>query len=168
VRVIVEAQDIAGARMNELDCRAEIRTPQGETTSVVLQATAPGRYEGRAAARDRGAYVLAISAVSADRRFEGRALRGVYWSAEREYQAAGNNIDLLTRMTEVSGGRVLSDNDSPFAGPRDSAFVDAWPWLAAAGLVLFLAEVLLPARFRARGGSTGDVPDRASSQRVAA
>ena len=146
LRVTVDAQDVEGSRLNDLDCRAEVRTPRGEAISVVMEATAPGRYEARVATRDRGAYVFAISGVSSDRRVESRIVRGYYWSAEREYQARGTNLDLLTRVAHVSGGRLLHDNDSPFAMPRDPFYLDAWPWLAGAALMLFLAEVLLPAR----------------------
>jgi Ca-activated chloride channel family protein len=147
LRVLVEAQRADGTLLNELDAHAVIRTPTGETTSVVLSGVAPGRYEARIKGTEPGAYALAISAARPNEGFESRIVRGIYWSADREFRATGPNRALLGRVAAISGGRVLGVGDSPFAAPRTRVHIDAWPWLTAVALALFLAEVLLPVRW---------------------
>jgi Mg-chelatase subunit ChlD len=146
LRLIVEAQTADGTLLNELDSRAVLRTPTGETATVELSGTAPGRYETRIEGTEPGAYVFAISGARAADGFDSRIVRGVYWSADREYRANGPDLALLGRIAQVSGGRVLGVGDGPFSAPRTPTYIDLWPWLAGAALLLFLAEVLLPAR----------------------
>lgn len=146
LRLIVEAQSADGTLLNLLDSQAVVRTPMGETATVVLSATAPGRYEARIEGTEPGAYVFAISGTRAADRFESRIVRGVYWSADREYRANGPDLALLARLAQASGGRVLGVGESPFSAPRPPTYIDLWPWLTGAALLLFLVEVLLPAR----------------------
>jgi Ca-activated chloride channel family protein len=147
LRVVVEAQRRDGTLLNELDVRAVVRTPAGEASTIALSGTAPGRYEARIAASEPGAYLFAISGTRAADGFEGRIVRGLYWSADREYRKREPDLALTTRVADVSGGRILGVADQVFAPPRPRAYVDLWPWLTAAALALFLAEVLLPARW---------------------
>jgi hypothetical protein len=147
LRLVVEAQRRDGTLLNELDVRAVVRTPAGEASTIALSGTAPGRYEARIAASEPGAYVFAISGTRADDGFESRIIRGVYWSADREFRAREPDLALMTRVADVSGGRVLGAADHVFAPPRPRDYVDLWPWLTAAALALFLAEILLPVRW---------------------
>jgi Mg-chelatase subunit ChlD len=155
LRLIVEAETPEGEFLNGLTCEAIMRAPSGATTTVALSATAPGRYDARVAPQERGAYVFAITAASADRQVDSRIVRGVYWSADAEYRRAPVDSTTLSRIAEITGGRVLSAGDNPFSGPRDRRYFDASPWLAGVALVLFLIEVLLLPLQRRRGLGSG-------------
>jgi Ca-activated chloride channel family protein len=147
LRLVVEAQRRDGTLLNELDVRAVVRTPAGEASTIALSGTAPGRYEARIAASEPGAYVFAISGARAADGFESRIIRGVYWSADREFRAREPDLPLMTRVADISGGRVIGAADDVFAPSRPRSYVDLWPWLTAAALALFLAEILLPVRW---------------------
>jgi Mg-chelatase subunit ChlD len=143
LRLTLEAHD-GEAPLTGLQGEATVRTPRGDSVRVALQGSAPGRYEARVAAIEPGAYVFAIDARSPDARADKRLVRGVYWSADREYRARTADHALLARLAEVSGGRLLRQGDSVFSGQRTPAYLDLWPWLTVAALLLFLIEVLLP------------------------
>jgi hypothetical protein len=166
LRLIVEAQGPGGIPLNELDARVTVRGPTGDTSTVGLSGAAPGRYEARISVTDPGAYVLAISAAGPTEGVESRVVRGVYWTADREFRASGPDLTLLTRIAEISGGRLLGDADHPFTASRTSSYVELWPWLAAAALALFLTEVLWPARWpptRQRRHLPGAHPETAAA-----
>jgi Mg-chelatase subunit ChlD len=166
LRLIVEAQGPDGTPLNELDARVTVRGPTGDTSTVGLSGAAPGRYEARISVTDPGAYVLAISAAGPTEGVESRVVRGVYWTADREFRASGPDLTLLTRIAEISGGRLLGDADHPFTASRTSSYVELWPWLAAAALALFLTEVLWPARWpptRQRRHLPGAHPETAAA-----
>lgn len=151
IRLLVEAGNEQGP-LNELQCHAEVRAPGGETATIVLHATAPGRYEAQLPAVEPGAYVVAVAASSRDGRFDARIVRGVYWSADAEYRDPTPHLALLTRVANITGGRMLEPGDGVFDGPRAPAYLDTWPWLALTALTLFVIEILLPSLGAARPG----------------
>jgi hypothetical protein len=70
-----------------------------------------------------------------------RALRGFYWSANRERRATGADMATLTQIAQATGGRLLGPTEDPFSSPRPRAYRQIWTLLAAAALVLFLVDV---------------------------
>jgi hypothetical protein len=154
LRLMVEAQTPQGEFLNGLLCQAVMRTPSGETTTVPLSATAPGRYEARVTPEERGAHVFAISAVSTDRQIDSQIVRGAYWSSNAEYRYAPPDAATLSRIAEITGGRVLKAGDDPFSGPRERQYFDASPWLAGLALLMFLIELLVLPWLRSRGRLT--------------
>ncbi len=160
LRLIVEAETPEGEFLNDLVCQAVMRTPSGSTRTVALAGTAPGRYEASLAPEERGAYVFAISAASVDHRVDTRIVRGVYWSANAEYRRATADATTLSRIAELTGGRVLSAGDDPFSGPRERRYFDASSWLAGFALLMFLIEVLLlpSGSFRRRRSAGAGTP----------
>jgi Mg-chelatase subunit ChlD len=144
LRLVVEAAN-DGTPISDLQCRATVRTPSGETSSLTLEGTAPGRYEAPLKASGPGAYVVAISAANRGGNVDRRIVRGWYWSADLENRDRAPNLALLRRIAEATGGRVMRPGESAFSAPRQPSYVDTWRWLAFAALIMFLADILLPA-----------------------
>jgi hypothetical protein len=140
-RLVVDAE--TEDALNRLDVHAAVRGPGGEQQEVALRATAPGRYEAPISTPSPGPYVASITASAADGGADARALRGFYWSANRERRATGAHMAALAQIAGATGGRVLGPNDNPFAGPRPRASREIWTVLAAAALLLFLVDVAL-------------------------
>jgi hypothetical protein len=164
--LVVEAETPSGEVLNQLDVQATVRGPNGEEQDVALRATAPGRYEGPFATQTPGPYIAAINARTADGATDARAVRGFYWSANRERRATGADMAALTQIAHATGGRLLGPNDNPFVGPRPRAYQEIWTVLAAAALVLFLVDVALRRGFTLRRrGRTLDpgIPSRAAA-----
>lgn len=166
LRFVVEAQQPDGHLLTGLTAAAVVRGPDADTTTLPLTETAPGRYEARLAAPERGAHVIEITAVSTDGRIDARILRGTYWSAPAEYRRSGIDAALLRRIAELSGGRILTPADDPFAAPRDNGSIGMRPWLTGAALAAFLLEVLLPSRRRPAPGAV-DRPGKRSVRAAA-
>jgi hypothetical protein len=143
IQLIVEAHD-GEAPLSELRGDVAMRTPSGDTMTMDLQETSPGRYEATLPAPEAGAYTMAISAARVDGRLAAHLVRGIYWSGTQEHRDGATNMALLKQIAELSGGRVLRDGDRPFAIPRQPTSVDIAPALTVFALLAFLAEVLWP------------------------
>ena len=50
-------------------------------------------------------------------------------------------MPLLSRIAEMTGGRVLLEHQSPFEGPRTPGYADVTWWLAAVALAMFVLDV---------------------------
>jgi hypothetical protein len=147
-RLVVDVE--AEGALGQLDVHAAVRGPGGEQQDVTLHATAPGRYETPLSTPSPGPYVASIAARAADGSVDARALRGFYWSANRERRATGASMAALAQIAQATGGRVLGPNDNPFAGPRPRTYREMWTVLAAAALLLFLVDVALRRGFTLR------------------
>ncbi len=151
-RLVVDAWRPDTTFASDLSVRAAVRGPDGGRESLALDEVSPGRYEAAIHAAVDGPYTIDISARAADGT-ERRALRGFYWSSDRERRARGTDVRTLAGIAEETGGRVLGAGDSPFAGPRGRDFADVSPWLAAASLLLFFGDILLGAARATRSGT---------------
>jgi hypothetical protein len=59
-RIIVDATDVKGERMNFARFKGRVAMPDGSGQDVELQQVGPGRYEGRVDSKLAGAYVLSM------------------------------------------------------------------------------------------------------------
>jgi Mg-chelatase subunit ChlD len=130
------------------DVSAIVRQPGGATTEIALEAFAPGRYEAPFPAADTGPYYVTLTARDRRSGSEDRLVRAVYWSADRERQARGTDIQFLSRLASLTGGRLLRDDESPFDGPRPAAYRDASIWASATALAMFVIDIATGAGFR--------------------
>jgi Mg-chelatase subunit ChlD len=163
-RLVVDAETEKAS--NRIDVHAAVRGPGGEQQEVALRATAPGRYEAPISTPSPGPYIASITARAADGGADARALRGFYWSANRERRATGAHMAALAQIANATGGRVLGPNDNPFAGLRPRAYREMWTVLASAALLLFLVDVALRRGFTFR--RRGRTPEPAIAPRAAA
>lgn len=140
---VLDAQPPAGRILSLVDVRASMRLPSGEVAEMGLVPVAPGRYQTDLPVGEPGPYIVTFSASSVDGAFEGRIVRGFYWSAARE-QRRGIDRPTLLALVETTGGHVLYSQDSPFTAARDLAYREAWPGLSLAAVFIFLADLLTP------------------------
>jgi hypothetical protein len=141
MHLVVDATTPSGELMNLLAMRALVRDPAGREQDVAVHARAPGLYEARLDAAQPGPYLVNVSGRSADGVTEMTALRGFYWSADRERRASGVDVAAMTALSQLTGGRLLGPDQDPFSGPRPRAYREIWPALALAALLIFLFEV---------------------------
>jgi hypothetical protein len=141
MRVVVDAIAPSGAFVNQLDIRADIRGPDGNTRSTVLHQVAPGRYEAAVDLIAAGAYATQIRARDAAGTFDRRLLRGIYRTSS-ESRATGVDHERLRAIAAATGGRVLDANARPFTEDRPTARAELWPWLVSFALVLFFLEAI--------------------------
>lgn len=149
-RVIIEAFDAEGSRLNFADFQARASTPKGAGVPVKVQQVGPGRYEGEFSTADAGAYVVNLQyrAPSAEGGIiEGSAQAAVTRPFADEFKALETNLPLLKQVASITGGRQL---------PTDPAQADLWArqgltmpvtltpaWLlfAIIGIGIFLIDV---------------------------
>lgn len=119
-RVIVEAFDPEGARLNFANFQARASTPGGAGQDVEIQQVGPGRYEGQLSTADAGAYVVNLQyrAPGADGEIlEGSAQAAVTRPFADEFKALETNLPLLRQVASITGGREL---------PTDPTLADLW------------------------------------------
>ncbi|HZW05881.1 MAG TPA: VWA domain-containing protein, partial [Phycisphaerales bacterium] len=110
-RVIVEAVDEKGDRMNFLNWNARAVSPDGVATSFDLVQTGPGRYESTVDTSKAGSHTISMGYQGAG---EGPdAIRGAVQAAVTrpfadEYRSLHDNAALLEQVAKRTGGRVLT------------------------------------------------------------
>lgn len=137
----VQSRGPNGEFHSGLDVRASVRSPLGDSRDIVLDAVAPGRYEAAMPVRENGVYAASITARGAALEREPHTLRGFYWTGDREQRGCPWGGELLVRLAETSGGRLLGPSDNPFTSQRIHGGRDISSWLAAAALLLFFLEL---------------------------
>jgi Mg-chelatase subunit ChlD len=140
--VIVDTFTADGAPVDGLQVTA--RVTGASPSDVALVQVASGRYEGRMAAAERGAY-----AVTAVARAQGRVIGvrtgGFVVPYSSELRDLDVNRQALLQIIEATGGRLLEDPKMVFTPTGDGTpqTADAWPGLAVAALGIFMAEIVL-------------------------
>ncbi len=139
LHVSAEADPAAdGGAVALTDATAVITRPSGDTQSLSMAATGPTAYEARIPVTTPGEYLVAVSAGSGGSGTERRLLRGLYWSADEERVPESPDASALAAIARAGGGRVLSDGESPFEGPRPIVTADISPLVLMAALALFV------------------------------
>ena len=145
----VEALDPQGNYRNFLDLQAVVVTPKGDTQTVRLDQTGPGRYEVRFPTREVGVYLLNLMEMQDGKVRASQAL-GASVSYSPEFSATEPNQNLLRRVAEAGGGVLLPPitrtdptAPNPFLHDRLKTFQprDLWEWLLKLALLLFVADV---------------------------
>ncbi len=141
--VTVDAVAEDGSLLNGLTVRANVNLPDGGRRELVLEQTAPGRYEAAFAAGDSGSYVVGLSAQGADGS-EARQTVGFAVAYPPDFADMRTEEAFLRSIAEQTGGRVLDDPEEVFVPPtaRPRVPIDIWRsllWLAACLLPLDVA-----------------------------
>ncbi len=149
-RVVVEAFDPTGERMDFANFRARASTPDGAGEIVELRQVGPGRYEGDFDSSKPGSYVVNMqyrAAGEADRVLEGSAQAAVIRPFADEYKSLKTNLPLLRQVASITGGRVLSADPSVSdLWTREGltmpvALTPIWMVMAIVGIGIFLMDV---------------------------
>ncbi|MCS6992937.1 MAG: VWA domain-containing protein [Anaerolineales bacterium] len=138
-RLSLEARDIGGAFLNGYQINANVIAPNGNTLTIPLRQSAPGRYEGVFRPEEAGVYLFRFDAHSEAAAFSETLGWALPYSPE--YRAENTNPELLLRLAALTGGGAASASPAEafrhdLKGAR--AARPAWPWLVA------LATLLLP------------------------
>jgi uncharacterized membrane protein len=125
-RVVVDAVDPGtGKPVNNLQLQASVIAPDQTTTfkNIPLEQIAPGRYQGRFTAAQRGTYLVAVSEAKTN---ELLASGGGVLSYPPEYRDLQPNAALLQAMAEASGGQYRSTVEGVFQ-QKDTPVHTFWP-----------------------------------------
>lgn len=109
-RLVADAVDIeSGSFVNNLQLRARIAKPNGDSETVPLPQTGPGRYEAATFdAGQVGSYTASVLYRGTDGA-ERAVPVGFAVAYSPEFAVLAPNTALLARIADVSGGRVLKD-----------------------------------------------------------
>jgi len=152
VKVVADLVSQDGMFLNHLRLKATVATANQTSLEQPLQQSAPGRYEGRFTPVQRGIHFVTLYA-------EGKPgavpvpLATVPYIAPypKEYRELKANLALLSRLAEDTGGEMIDPEKfhdgvgrlyTPTPGKSSKGRELWWP-LAGAGLLLFLADLVL-------------------------
>lgn len=138
VRFELEGADV------DATASARVRGPDGEVTIVPMDRTSGSGFAASVPLGEAGAYWVAVTVDNPD----GTQITsgsGAVSAYEEEFAFREPDPALGADIAVLTGGRLNPDAVSVFdAAPvRGRAEVSIWPWLAAAGLALFLLDVAL-------------------------
>jgi len=143
--ISVEALDPQGNFRNFLNLQAVVVSPKGEKQTVRLEQTGPGHYETRFPTKEVGAYLLHLMDIE-NGQLRGSQVLGASVNYSPEFNATEPNFNLLRRLAEASGGKVLDPElavENPFLHDRVKTFQprDLWEWLLKLAIILFPIDV---------------------------
>jgi len=143
--ISVEAVDEKGDYRNFLNLQTVVVSPKGERQTVRLEQAGPGRYEAHFPTREVGSYLLNLMEFK-DGKLAGSQAVGASVNYSPEFNATEPNVNLLKRLAESGGGKVLDpldSSDNPFLHDRKKTFQprDLWQWLLQFAIVLFTMDV---------------------------
>lgn len=146
-QISVEALDANGNFRNFLNLEAVVVSPKGERVTTLLQQTGPGHYEAKFPTKEVGAYLINLMDKK-DGKLQGSQVLGASVNYSPEFNAVEPNLNLLKRIADAGGGRVLNidiPGMNPFEHGREKTFQprDLWEWLLRMAIVLFLLDVAL-------------------------
>ncbi|MFB3819050.1 MAG: VWA domain-containing protein [Candidatus Methylomirabilales bacterium] len=162
--VQLEAVDEKGEFLNFLDANAGVVSPDRTQAVLRLEQVGPGRYRGAFDATEQGAYLVGV-AERKDQKLVGSEVASLVIPYSPEHRALEANEPLLRDVVALSGGAAPVEPAHNFTEERTAAvvWVDAWPYLLALALLLFLPDVAMRRlwgwkRGVADGGGSGPAP----------
>jgi uncharacterized membrane protein len=148
-RVIVDALDNNGERLNFAHFEGRVVGPNLDSQPISLQQTGPGRYEGLFKSLESGAYVMNLryNTIEGGEPVRGAVQASVIRAAGAERRALRDNSALLQQVADRTGGRVL--NPDPRQAnlfvrenlPVPISLQPIWLLVALLSCGLFLADV---------------------------
>ncbi|MGE4632559.1 MAG: glutamine amidotransferase [Planctomycetota bacterium] len=142
--VVIDAIDPEGRFIDGLDVRAVLVGPDLSEETLVVNQVAPGRYVGKFAAVQEGSYLLRIDHEDGQGNSGGQT-KAISVGYPSEYRTLRSDDDLLRRIAEASGGRLLSGQDDLLdrSLPRKRDREPLWATLAILGLGLFFFDIVV-------------------------
>lgn len=143
--ISVEALDANGNFRNFLNLETVVVSPRGERATVQLEQTGPGHYQGRFPTKEVGAYLINLLEKK-NGQITGSQVLGASVNYSPEFAASEPNVNLLTRIVEAGGGRMLDLRNpglNPYEINRQRTFQprDLWEWLLRFAILLFPVDV---------------------------
>jgi uncharacterized membrane protein len=143
-RLIVDAVDSQGKFLNQLDLQAAISHPDGKNSEVKLRQTQPGHYEAEFQTAATGVYMANIKTMSNGVLTASQAV-GTAIPYSAEFRDLKPNMHLLSKIADITGGRVLTPTDDLFNYKRIPALrpTPMWNWFLAGAILLFPLDVAI-------------------------
>jgi hypothetical protein len=144
--ISVEALDEKGNYRNFLDLQTAVVGPKGEPQTVRLEQTGPGHYEAKFPTKEVGAYLLNLMEMKGGKSVGSQTV-GASVNYSPEFTASEPNLNLLRRIAESGGGKVLDRalpaTDNPFLHNRIKTHQprDLWELLLKLAVILFVLDV---------------------------
>ena len=143
--ISVEAVDEKGDYRNFLNLQTVVVSPKGERQTVRLEQAGPGRYEAHFPTKEVGSYLLNLMEFK-EGKLAGSQAVGASVNYSPEFNATEPNVNLLKRLAESGGGKMLNpldSSDNPFLHDRKKTFQprDFWEWLLQFAIILFTFDV---------------------------
>src|SRR6266446_183647 len=141
----VEALDNQGNYRNFVNLQAIVVSPKGEQQTVRVEQSGPGHYEARFPTKEVGAYLLNLTEMK-DGQVRGSQVVGASVNYSPEFTASEPNLNLLRRIAESGGGRMLDPGNptvNPFLHDRQKTFQprELWESLLKFAVMLFTIDV---------------------------
>ena len=145
--ITLSALDGDGAYRNGLSPKVRVVTPDAQSNVMVLRQVAPGTYRASMPlqAFRQSAYrfeLLPSPGISRQETTQAGA-RSLFYPRSDEFRALPPNVALLEALSRQTGGKLAPKAEEVLAPSSDAAVASAplWPYLAAAALLLFLADI---------------------------
>lgn len=141
----LEAVDEQGNYRNFLNLQAVVISPKGERQTIRLEQNGAGRYQAKFPTREVGAYVLNVMEMK-DGKVRSSQVLGASVNFSPEFSAPSPNLNLLHRLAEAGGGKVLDvtdPKDNPYQLKREKTYQphDLWEWLLKLAVLLFTFDI---------------------------
>ncbi len=142
-QVIVDAIDPEGRFLDGLELECVLISPDQSQRKLVVNQVAPGRYLGKFDASEEGSYLVHVNHDDGQGNIGGQT-KSISVGYPAEFRALQSNEDLLKRIAEASGGRILTDADNLLdrSLPRRRDRSPLWHYLAICGLSLFFFDIV--------------------------
>ena len=108
----IEAVDANASFLNLMHSHAVAVDPSGNSHTISVRQTGPGRYHAEFDMDQSGAWLVNVALRSADGETTGAILAAVSIPYPKEYRATSDNAALLHELARRTGGRVLSFDDA--------------------------------------------------------
>ncbi|HEX2386888.1 MAG TPA: hypothetical protein VHL99_10020, partial [Candidatus Binatia bacterium] len=149
IKAVVDLLTPEGGFADALQLKGNVSASGRATTVAPFRQIAPGRYEARLDAAQRGSYLLTLQEEKKDAPPAALATVPFIVPYPREYRELQPNTALLSRIAEETGGELLrADQLEPavkrlFTPHPAKATVSraVWQPLAGFGLLLFLSDL---------------------------
>lgn len=134
----------AGTRGNEARVTAEVffvsaeslGAPLQPVMNLALRQSGPGLYEGRFSPEKPGVYLIRAQSGAQ------MVTAGIVHNPSNEQSLGTVNDKLLREVCSLTGGNYLESGTAPDLGTaRARRYVELWPWLVMALLLVFLADI---------------------------
>jgi uncharacterized membrane protein len=145
--ISTEALDSEGNYRNFLNLQAVVVSPRGDRQALHVEQTGPGHYEARFPTREIGSYSVHLLEMK-DSNVVGAQSLGASVNYSPEFLATEPNVNLLRRLAESGGGKLLVldptvSSMNPFSHDRQKTFQPRalWEGLLKFAILLFVLDV---------------------------
>lgn len=120
-----------------------LSSPEGETTSITLEAVAPGKYKGEFEPDGKGVYLVSLNLGEGEEAEQ--VITAVNIGYSKEFDFFGHANITIDELVKLSGGRLITKGSEVFKGdvPDVSGSRDLSRMLLILAFISFILEITL-------------------------